>query len=90
MTDKELLVIVECLKQFCGIIFGYEINVFSYHKNLFYTATLSESKRVMPWRIILGEFGTNYQHKVEVSNIVAAMIIILSYKSVYKCDPSTS
>ena len=27
-TDKELLAIVECLKQFCGILFGYEINVF--------------------------------------------------------------
>ena len=27
-TKKELLAIVECLKQFRGIIFGYEINVF--------------------------------------------------------------
>ena len=28
-TEKEILAIVECLNQFCGIIFGYEINVFS-------------------------------------------------------------
>ena len=27
-TDKELLVIVQCLHQFLGIIFGYEISVF--------------------------------------------------------------
>ena len=46
-TEKELLVIVECLKQFRGIIFGYEINVLSYHKNLVYATTLSESQRVM-------------------------------------------
>ena len=32
ITDKELLKIVECLKKFRGIIFGYEINVFSDNK----------------------------------------------------------
>ena len=58
-TDKELLAISECLKQFRGIIFGYEMNVFSYHNNLVYAATLSESKRVMSWRLILKEFGPN-------------------------------
>ena len=31
-TDKELLVIVERLKQLLGIIFGYKINIFSDHK----------------------------------------------------------
>ena len=35
-TEKKLLAIVEFLKQLQGIIFGYEINVFSYHKNLVY------------------------------------------------------
>ena len=40
-TEKELLAIVECLKQFQGIIFGYEINVFLDHKNMVYAATLS-------------------------------------------------
>ena len=32
ITKKEILVIFECFKQFCGIISGYEINVFLYHK----------------------------------------------------------
>ena len=31
-TKKEIIAIVECLKQFYGIIFGYEINVFSDNK----------------------------------------------------------
>ena len=52
-TEKKLLAILECLKQFQGIIFGYEINIFSYHKNLVYAKNLSEYQRVMRWRIIL-------------------------------------
>ena len=52
-TEKELLAILEFLKQFQGIIFGYEINVFSYHKNLFYASTLSEPQRVMRWQLII-------------------------------------
>jgi hypothetical protein len=46
-TEMELLAIVECLKQFRGIFFGYPIDVWSDHKNLVYAATLSESQRVM-------------------------------------------
>ena len=46
-TEKELLLIVECLKELRGIIFVYEINICSDHKNLVYAATLREYKRVM-------------------------------------------
>ena len=42
-TEKELLAIVEYLKQFQRILISYEINVFSDHKNLVYAETLSES-----------------------------------------------
>ena len=31
-TKKEFISIVECLNKLCGIIFSYEINLFSYHK----------------------------------------------------------
>ena len=40
-SEKELLVILECLKNFLGILFGYKINLFSYYKNMVYTTTLS-------------------------------------------------
>ena len=69
---------MECLKQFRGIIFGYEINVFSDHKNLFYAATLSESQRVMRWRLILKDFGLNIHNIARVDNIVADTIIRLT------------
>ena len=62
MNEKELLAVVECLNQFRGIIFGYEIKIFSYHKNMVYAATLSESQMVMCWQLIIEEFGPNIQH----------------------------
>ena len=70
-TEKELLSIVECLKQFRNILFGYEIHVYSDHKNLVYEATLSESQRVMRWRFLLEEFGPHIHHIAGIDNIVA-------------------
>ena len=69
ISNKELIVIVECLNQFCGILFDYEINLFPYHKNLVYAATLSESQRVMLWKLILKYFGPNIKHNSGVDNI---------------------
>ena len=37
-TNKELIVILECLKQLHRIIFGYEISIFSDHTNLVYVS----------------------------------------------------
>ena len=62
---------MECLKQFQGILFGYEINVFSDHKNLVYASTLSESQRVMRCLLIIEEFGPNIQHMAVVENKVS-------------------
>ena len=70
-SEKELLSIVECLKQFRNILFGYEIHVYSDHKNLVYEATLSESQRVMRWCLLLKEFGPHIHHIAGVNNIVA-------------------
>ena len=58
-TKKEIIVILECLKQLGGILFGYEIYLFSVHKNLFNATTLSEPQRVILWQLILEEFGPN-------------------------------
>ena len=70
-TEKELFSIVKSLKEFRNILFGYEINVYSDHKNLVYEATLSESQQVMRRRLILEEFGPNILHIAGVENIVA-------------------
>ena len=90
MTKKELLAIVECLNQFRGILFGYEINVFSNHKNMVYVATLSESQRVMGWRIILKDCGPTIQHIAGVENVVAYMLSRFLPKPSNKYDTCTS
>ena len=74
MTEKELLSIVECVKEFRNILFGYPIRVFSDHKNLVHAATLSQSQRVMRWRLILEEFGPDILHIKGEKNIVADAI----------------
>ena len=88
-TDKGLLAIVKCLKQFWGIIFGYEINVLSYHKNLFNAATLSEYKRVMRWRLIIEDFGPNIQHIDGIDNIVADKLSRMPSMPSDKCNTCT-
>ena len=88
-NDKELLSIVECLKKFRRIIFGYEINVFSYHKNMLYATTLSESQRVMVLILILKDFGPNIQHISAVDNRVADTISRLLSTPSNKYNPCT-
>ena len=73
-TEKELLSIVECVKEFRNILFGYPIQVFSDHKNLVHAATMSQSQRVMRWRLILEEFGPDIKHIKGEDNVVADTI----------------
>ena len=83
------MTIVECLKKFRGILFGCEINVFSDHNNLSYAATLSESQKVIFWRLVIKEFGTNIQDIAVVDNIVDDTLSRLSSRPSEKYDPCT-
>ena len=89
-TEKELISILECLKQSRGILFGYEVNIFSNHKNLVYDATLSESQTVMRWGLIIDEFGPNIHYISGVDNKVGEMLSISLSTPSNKYDPCIS
>ena len=55
-----------------------------------YAITLSEYQRVMRWRLILEEFGTNIQDISGVDNIVSDMIGRLSSMPSKKYESCTS
>jgi len=68
-TERELLSIVETLKEYCNIILGQTIKVFTDHKNLVYKHFNTE--RVMRWRLLLEEFGPQLTYIKGANNIVA-------------------
>jgi len=68
-TERELLSIVETLKEYKNILLGSEIEVFTDHKNLVYKNFNTE--RVMRWRLLLEEFGPKLTYIKGANNIVA-------------------
>jgi RNase H-like domain found in reverse transcriptase/Reverse transcriptase (RNA-dependent DNA polymerase) len=68
-TERELLAIVETLKEFRNILLGQVIRVYTDHKNLTYKNFNTE--RVMRWRLILEEFGPDLNYVKGETNIVA-------------------
>lgn len=67
--ERELLAIVETLKEFRNILLGHEIRIHTDHKNLTYKNFNTE--RVMRWRLIIEEFGPTFHYVKGESNVVA-------------------
>ena len=71
VTEKELLSIVETLREFRGILLGYEIKIFMDHKNLQQIHSAASSQRAMRWRILIEEFGPKIVYIKGDDNTVA-------------------
>ena len=82
VTELELLSIVECLKEFKGILWGQIIKVYTDHKNLMQNALGLTSDRVYRWRLLLEEYGPEIIYIKGVDNTVADALSRLDY------DPS--
>ena len=76
-TEKELLSIVEFLKECCAILLGYKIEFHADHKNLVHKITLTTSDRLMRWRLILKEYSPEMHYIPEPENIVADDMITI-------------
>merc|ERR1712197_137322 len=84
VTELELLSIVECLKEFKGMLWGQTIRVYTDHKNLQADALNMTSDRVYRWRLILEEYGPEIIYIKGETNIVADTLSRLEY------DPGTN
>ena len=69
--EKELLSIVETLKEFRTMLLGARINVYTDHCNLTHKLTQFSTQRVMRWRLLLEEYGCKYYYKKGSANIIA-------------------
>ena len=68
-TERELLAIVETLKEFWSILLGQQIVVFTDHKNLTYK--VFNTQRVMRWRLLIEEYGPELRYVKGSHNVVA-------------------
>ncbi len=76
-TERELLAIVETLKEFKNILLGQQITMFTDHKNLISENTQIERvlstqiERVLRWRLLIEEFSPKLVHLAGHKNVVA-------------------
>ena len=71
VTELELLSIVECLKEFKGMLWGQRIKVFTDHKNLVRDALGLTCDRVYRWRLLLEEYEPEIVFIKGVDNVAA-------------------
>ena len=64
--------IVETLKEFRSLLLGQRLVVHTDHKNIVY-GNLSND-RIMRWRLLLEEFGPEYEHIAGKDNVVADLL----------------
>ena len=68
-TEKELLAVVMCMREYHDILYGDVINVYMGHKNLTFN-TLS-APRVMRWKMFLEQYDINLTHIAVKKNVLA-------------------
>jgi hypothetical protein len=76
-TERELLSIVETLKEFRNILLGQQIKIYTDHKNL--THKNFNTERVLRWRLILEEYNPELIYIKRENNVVADALSRLNF-----------
>ena len=79
VTELELLAMVECLKEFKGMLWGQKITIHTDHVNLMRDALGLSSDRVYRWRLLLEEYAPKIVYIKGEVNTVADAISRLEY-----------
>ena len=79
VTEQELLSIVECLKEFKGMLWRQKLKVYTDHQNLVRDALGLTSDRIYRRRLLLEEYGPEIVYIPGVTNIVADGLSRLEY-----------
>ena len=74
ITELELSAIMETLKDFNGMLWGQQINVYTDHKNLTRDGLGLTSDRVTCWRILLEEYAPEIIYIKGIHNTVTDAI----------------
>ena len=69
--EKELLSVVEILKEFRSMLLGAKIRVHTDHENLTHAVSSFTTQRVIRWCLLLEEFGPSFYHKSGETNVLA-------------------
>ena len=70
-TEKELLSIVETLKEFRNILLGQKIKIYTDHKSFVHESEIKTSQHVMCRRLLLEKYGPEIVYIKGKPNIVA-------------------
>ena len=79
VTELKLLSIVECLKEFKGMLWGQQIKVHTNHKNLVQDVLGLSSDCIFCWRLLLEECSSDIVYIKGVDNTVVDAISHLEY-----------
>ena len=88
--EQELLSIVETLKEFKNILLGQKLIVHTDHKNLLYNKLSTD--RIIRWRLLLEEFGAQFEYVKGQKNIIADAMSRLNadYETEFEIKPDKS